>query len=61
MSAIRCKIIICGGEVGNAANTAMAVIDDLSQDEKLTKKFVEASEEFVHKMHRINEELTKNA
>jgi len=27
----------------------------------LTKKFVEASEEFVHKMHRINEELTKNA
>jgi hypothetical protein len=59
MSAIECKIIICGNDVSNAAKTAIDVVDDLAQDQCLMEEFVEASEEYVSKMYRILGGLTE--
>jgi glycerol-3-phosphate cytidylyltransferase-like family protein len=58
VSAIECKIIICGNEVSNASQTATEVVEDLAQNECLTKRFVEASEKYVAETHQILSELS---
>lgn len=63
MSAIECKIIICGNEAGNASQTALDVIGDLidSENEDIAKEVIDAQEDYVKRMHCALGRLTPDA
>ncbi len=60
MSAIECKIIICGNEAGNASQSSKDVVSDLAKNPELAKKVISVQEDYVAKMHKALSELTKN-
>lgn len=60
MSAIECKIIICGNEAGNASQSSKDVVSDLAKNPQLAKKVISVQEDYIAKMHKVLSELTKN-
>lgn len=60
MSAIECKIIICGNEAGNASQSSKDVVIDLAKNPELAKKVISVQEDYVAKMNKALSELTKN-
>jgi hypothetical protein len=58
MSAIECKIIICGTEASSVSQASIGVVDDLAKWPHLRKKVISIQEDYVSKMHKALGELT---
>jgi hypothetical protein len=59
MSAIECKIIICGGDAANVSAAPTKLITDLDARPDLAKKIIRVQEKYVHAMQPLLSELTK--
>ena len=53
MSAIACKIVICGGQAESLSKISADVANDLASKPELAKRAVEAQEKYCDKMNEI--------
>lgn len=59
MSAIACKIIICGQKAAAVSNISTLVVADLEQDLKLTDQVLKAQEKYIADMDKLLKPLTE--
>ena len=59
MSAMRCKIIICGTQSQSMASTVCELADEMSENKALSRKVVKVQDDYIKKMNKLLAELTK--
>ena len=59
MSAMRCKIIICGTQTQSIAGNVCELASEISENKSLSKKVVKAQGDYIKKMNKLLSELTK--
>jgi len=59
MSAMRCKIIICGTQSQSMAATVCELADEMSENKALSRKVVKVQDDYIKKMNKLLAELTK--
>jgi len=58
MSAIRCKIILCGQETASLSEAPTALIDEVEKDSSLANAIILAQDDYAAKMKKLLSELT---
>jgi len=59
MSAIACKIIICGQKAAAVSNISTLVAGDLEQNLKLTDEVLKTQEKYIDDMDKLLKPLTE--
>jgi hypothetical protein len=59
MSAMRCKIIICGTQSQSTASNVCELAGEIAEKPALSKKIIKAQDDYIKKTQKLLSELTR--